>query len=292
MQVQGVVQELAFGLFAGSIYGIAAAGLALIFGVLRVLNVAHGELLLLGGYGSFWLFALLGVDPFVSLLLVVPGLFLLGVALDALVFRRLASLEGEERVKSSLLVSFGLTLVLQHAMQQLFTADERTVSLGYAGSGASAFGVALPATRSLSLLIALAAMLALHLFLRHTYAGKAIRAVAEDGEGAALVGIDRRRVHRLTLGLGAALAGVAGSLVVVSYGVDPGGGLTWTLKAVVVLTLAGSGSVLGAFPAGLLLGLVEAVSGMALGATWREVAGLVVFLLVLLLRPAGLFRRA
>jgi branched-chain amino acid transport system permease protein len=290
--MQGVAQELAFGLFAGSIYGIAAAGLALVFGVLRVLNVAHGELLLLGGYGSFWLFALLGVDPFVSLLLVVPGLFLLGVALDGLVFRRLASLEGEERVKSSLLVSFGLTLVLQHAMQQLFTADERTVSLGYAGSGASAFGVALPATRSLSLLIALAAMLALHLFLRHTYAGKAIRAVAEDGEGAALVGIDRRRVHRLTLGLGAALAGVAGSLVVVSYGVDPGGGLTWTLKAVVVLTLAGSGSVLGAFPAGLLLGLVEAVSGMTLGATWREVAGLVVFLLVLLLRPAGLFRRA
>jgi branched-chain amino acid transport system permease protein len=290
--MQGVVQELAFGLFAGSIYGIAAAGLALVFGVLRVLNVAHGELLLLGGYGSFWLFALLGIDPFVSLLLVVPGLFLLGVALDGLVFRRLASLEGEERVKSSLLVSFGLTLILQHAMQQLFTADERTVPLGYAGSVASAFGVALPATRSLSLLIALAAMLALHLFLRHTYAGKAIRAVAEDGEGASLVGIDRRRVHRLTLGLGAALAGVAGSLVVVSYGVDPGGGLTWTLKAVVVLTLAGSGSVLGAFPAGLLLGLVEAVSGMALGATWREVAGLVVFLLVLLLRPAGLFRRA
>ena len=177
-------------------------------------------------------------------------------------------------------------------MQQLFTADERTVQLGYAGSVARAFGVALPATRSLSLLIALAAMLALHLFLRHTYAGKAIRAVAEDGEGAALVGIDRRRVHRLTLGLGAALAGVAGSLVVVGYGVDPGGGLTWTLKAVVVLTLAGSGSVLGAFPAGLLLGLVEAVSGMALGATWREVAGLVVFLLVLVLParrpvPAG-----
>ncbi len=290
--MQGVAQELAFGLFAGSIYGIAVAGLALVFGVLRVLNVAHGELLLLGGYGSFWLFALLGVDPFVSLLLVVPGLFLLGVALDGLVFRGLAPLEGEERVKSSLLVSFGLTLILQHAMQHFFTADERTVPLGYAGSVVSAFGVALPATRSLSLLIALAAMLALHLFLRHTYAGKAIRAVAEDGEGAALVGIDRRRVHRLTLGLGAALAGVAGSLVVVSYGIDPGGGLTWTLKAVVVLTLAGSGSVLGAFPAGLLLGLVEAVSGMALGATWREVAGLVVFLLVLLLRPAGLFRRA
>ena len=92
--MQGVAQELAFGLFAGSIYGIAAAGLALVFGVLRVLNVAHGELLLLGGYGSFWLFALLGVDPFVSLLLVVPGLFLLGVALDGLVFRRLAPLRG------------------------------------------------------------------------------------------------------------------------------------------------------------------------------------------------------
>ena len=144
----GVAQELAFGLFAGSIYGIAPPGWPWSSECSGCSTWPTGELLLLSGYGSFWLFALLGIDPFVSLLLVVPGLFLLGVALDGLVFRRLASLEGEERVKSSLLVSFGLTLILQHAMQQLFTADERTVSLGYAGSVASAFGVALPATRS------------------------------------------------------------------------------------------------------------------------------------------------
>jgi branched-chain amino acid transport system permease protein len=287
-----VAQELAFGLFVGSVYGIAAAGLALVFGVLKVLNVAHGELLMLGGYGSFWLFALLGVDPFVSLLLVVPGLFLLGVALDGLVFRHLAQVSGEAKIKDSLLVSFGLTLILQSAAQLLFTADERTVQLGYSGVGFDVLGVALPYTRLISLLIALVAILSLHLFLRRTDAGKAIRAVAEDGEGAALVGIDARRVHRLTLGLGAALAGVAGSLVVVGYGVDPGAGLTWTLKAMVVLTLAGTGSVLGALPAGLLLGLVEAISGLALGAASREVAGLVLFLLVLVLRPGGLFPTA
>ena len=148
-----------------------------------------------------------------------------------------------------------------------------------------------PLTRLLSLAIAFIGILALHLFLRRTYPGKAIRAVAEDGESAALAGIDVRRIYMYTMALGAALAGLAGSLVVIGYGISPDIGLTWTLKALVVITLAGTGSVLGAFPAGLLLGLVEAISGLALGSIYRETAGLVLFLLILLVRPSGLFGR-
>src|SRR6266511_1434452 len=270
--MQTIVQNLAFGLFVGGIYGVAAAGLALVFGVLKILNVAHGELLMFGGYISFWLFSLLGLDP--------------------LVFRYLTHLHGETRIKKSLLVSFGLTLILQNAALASFTADERTIQLSYSAAGIAIGGITLPLARLLSLLITFIGIVALHLFLQRTYPGKAVRAVAEDGESAALAGINVGRVYLYTMALGAALAGMAGSLVVIGYGIAPDIGLSWTLKALVVITLAGTGSVLGAFPAGLLLGLVEAISGMAFGSIHRETAGLVMFLLVLLLRPSGLFGRA
>jgi branched-chain amino acid transport system permease protein len=289
--MQTIAQNLTFGLFVGSIYGVAAAGLALVFGVLKMLNVAHGELLMIGGYITFWLFTLWGVDPFVSLLICIPGLFLIGLALDRLVFRYLVPLPAETKLKNSLLVSFGLTLILQNTAQQLFTADERSVELSYAGASLNVLGVTLPYTRLLILAIALVTILGLHLLLHQTYPGKAIRAVAEDGESAALAGINVPRTYLYTLALSAALAGIAGSLVVVGYGVDPSIGLTWTLKALIVVTLAGTGSVLGVFPAALLLGLVEAGSATVLGSTYREVVGLVIFLLVLGLRPGGLFGR-
>jgi branched-chain amino acid transport system permease protein len=253
--------------------------------------VAHGELLMIGGYVSFWLFLLLGLDPFVSLLVCVPGLFLLGLLLDRAVFRHLVHLQGETKLKNSLLVSFGLTLILQNAAQILFTADQRSVQLGYSGAGLNILGVALPYTRLMSFFIAMAAIAAVHQFLHRTYPGMAIRAVAEDVESAALAGINVPRTYMLTLGLGAALAGLAGTMVVVGYGIEPSIGLTWTLKALIVITLAGTGSVVGVFPAGLLLGLVEALSGTVLGSTYREVVGLVMFLLVLVLRPGGLFGR-
>jgi branched-chain amino acid transport system permease protein len=290
--MQTIAQNLAFGLFVGSIYGVAAAGLALAFGVLKLLNVAHGELLMVGGYVTFWLFALLGLDPFLSLLISVPTLFAIGIVLDRLVFRRLVRLSHEARIKNSLLVSFGLALILQNLALQFFTADERTVQLSYSGAGLDLFGVSLPYTRLISLMVAFAAIMILHLFLHKTYPGKAVRAVAEDGESAALAGIDVQRVYLYTMAIGAALAGLAGSLVVVGYGIEPSIGLSWTLKALVVIILAGTGSVLGAFPAGLLLGLVEAISGIALGSIYRETAALVLFLAVLLLRPNGLFGKA
>jgi len=290
--MQTIAQNLAFGLFVGGIYGVAAAGLALVFGVLKLLNVAHGELLMFGGYISFWLFTLLGLDPFVALPITILSLFVIGIALDRLVFRYLTHLQGETRIKNSLLVSFGLTLILQNAALAAFTADERTIQLSYSGVGISIGGVTLPLARLLSLLVTFVGIVALDSFLRRTYPGKAVRAVAEDGESAALAGINVGRVYLYTMALGAALAGLAGSLVVIGYGIAPDIGLSWTLKALVVITLAGTGSVLGAFPAGLLLGLVEAISGMVLGSIYRETAGLVMFLLILLLRPSGMFGRA
>jgi branched-chain amino acid transport system permease protein len=286
-----VAQNLVFGAFVGSLYGIAAVGLSLVFGVMRVLNVAHGELLMLGGYLSFWLFSLLGVDPFLSILICAPVLFLLGLALNLGLFSRVADLHEETKIKNSLLLSFGLTLVLQNLAIQLWTADERSITTAYAGAGTLAMGVYFPYTRLANVVVGVLVILALHLFLRRTYPGKAIRATAQDWEAATLAGIDVRRTYLITFALGTALAGIAGSLVSVSYSIAPSIGLAWTLKALVVVVLAGMGSIFGAFGAGLLLGMAESVSVFFTGAAYREVVGLVLFLIVLMLRPQGLFGR-
>jgi branched-chain amino acid transport system permease protein len=286
-----LLQTVIFGVFVGSLYGVAAVGLALVFGVMKVLNVAHGELLMLAGYITFWLFALFRLDPFLSLAISVPLMFMLGLLLDRLVYRRIHSLTGETKLKNSLLVSFGLVLVIQALTIQFFTADERGVQTGYAGQGIILAGMALPYTRLISFAIAFAAIGGLHVFLQHTRTGKAIRAVAEDAEAADLAGVNIQRHYMGTMALSAALAGLAGTLVVIGYGVTPTTGLAWLLRALIVVVLAGTGSILGTFGAGILLGVVEAISGVLLGSATREIVGLVIFLAVLLVRPQGLFGR-
>ncbi len=291
MSIESFMQTLVFGVFVGGIYGIAAMGLALVFGVLKIMNIAHGELLMLGGYVSFWVFTTWGMDPFVSLLVTIPMLFLVGLLLDRVVYRHIVTLLGEEKIKNSMLVSFGLTLVIQNLAQWGFTADERAIQVAYTGTGLNLFGVILPYTRLGSFAVAIAVTLLLHVFLRRTYYGKAILATAEDWEAAELTGINIHRIYMMTFALGASLAAIAGTFVTITYGISPSIGIIWTLKALIVVVLAGTGSILGAFPAGILLGVVEAVSGAFIGSTYREVIGLVIFVLVLILRPQGLFAR-
>lgn len=287
-----VAQNLLFGLFVGGTYGVAAVGLSLVFGVLRVLNVAHGELLMLGGYVTFWLFTAVSLDPFLSLFVSALLLFLLGLALNQGLFGFVERLDEPSKIKNSLLISFGLTLLIQNAAQALWSADERSVSSRLVGGGTTLAGVVIPHTRLAALVVGLLVVLALDQLLQRTYFGKAVRATAEDWEAASLAGIDVQRTYLVTFALGAALAGVAGTLVSLQYSIAPAVGLAWTLKALVVVVLAGLGSVFGAFAAGLILGVAEAFSVFVIGPAYREVIGLVLFLLVLLLRPQGLFGKA
>jgi len=248
-----LAQQLLLGLLIGGLYGLAAAGLSLVFGVMRVLNVAHGELIMLGGYGAFWLAALLGVDPFASLALVIPGALLLGAILYWGLFGFVVRAHEETRVKNSLLIGFGLALA--------------------------------------TLVLALLLIGALQLLLSRWRWGKAIRATAEDWQAALLTGIDIRRAYLLAFALGTALAGAAGTLVTVAYSVSPSIGLEWTLKALIVVVLAGLGSMMGTFVGGLVLGLAEAASAATFGGPYREIVGLVIFVVVLTVRPRGLFGR-
>jgi branched-chain amino acid transport system permease protein len=286
-----IIQQLAFGIFVGGTYAVSAVGLSLVFGVLRVLNVAHGELLMLGGYASFWLFSLVGMDPFVSALIAAPLLFVVGLGLNQGLFRWVEQLDEESKINNSLLISFGLTLVLANVAQLLWSADERSVNTSYGGAGLIVAGVVLPYARLGGLVVAAGTILMLDQFLRRTYFGKAVRATAEDWQAAALAGVDVQRTYLITFAIGAALAGVAGSLVSVGYSIAPSIGAAWMLKALVVVVLAGLGSIYGTIAAGLVLGMAEALAVFVIGASYREVVGLVLFLLVLLLRPQGLFGR-
>jgi branched-chain amino acid transport system permease protein len=286
-----LAQQVVLGLLLGGLYGLAAAGLSLVFGVLKVLNVAHGELIMLGGYGAFWLFALLGWDPFAGLLLVIPGSLLLGALLYVVLFGFVVRAHEEIRIKNSLLVGFGLALSLHALAVRLWTADDRSITTPYGGAVLTVGELSIPVIRLVSLVIAFALIAALHLLLARWRWGKAIRATAEDWQAALLTGIDVRRAYLLAFAIGTALAGAAGTLVSVGYSISPAMGLEWTLKALIVVVLAGLGSMLGTFVAGLFVGVAEALSAAAFGGPYREVVGLIIFVVVLVLRPRGLFGR-
>ena len=282
-------QQLILGVLIGGLYGLAAAGLSLVFGVMRVLNVAHGELIMLGGYGDFWLFALAGVDPFASLVLVVPAAIVAGLVLYWALFRFVVRADEETRIKNSLLIGFGLALALQAAAIKLWTADERGITTAYAGAVLNVGNLTIPLVRLASLAVAFVLIAALHLLLTRWRWGRAIRATAEDWQAALLTGIDVRRAYLLAFALGTGLAGAAGTLVTVGYSISPSIGLEWLLKALIVIVLAGLGSMFGTFVGGLFLGVAEAVSAAVFGGPYREVVGLVIFLVVLVARPQGLF---
>lgn len=289
MSYEIIAQSLVSGVLVGSLYGLAALGLSLVFGVLKVLNIAHGELLMFGGYAAFWAFRLLGIDPYLSLVIVIPALAVVGILLHLILFTHVVQFDEEHRIKNSLLIGFGLTLILQTAAIRMFSADERSITTAYSTNAWEVLGIRLPLVRFSGLIIGALVVIGLELFLNRTYWGKAIRATAEDWRTAALTGIDVRKMYLITMAIGSALAGLAGMLVTVQFSVSPNIGLHWTLKALIVVVLAGLGSIPGTFLAGIFLGVAEAISSLVFGGQYRELVGLVIFLVILSIRPQGLF---
>jgi len=287
--LEAVLQNLVFGILLGALYGLAAVGIALVFGVTKFLNVAHGELLMFGGYACYWMFNLLGFDPFASLPLTILFLVLIGVVLYQLVFVRMVKLPTEEKIKNTMLVGFGLSLILSNTALLLWSADDRGITTPYSSEVFILWGIRFPYVRVAGLVISLISLFLLNQFLRRTYTGKAIRATVQNWEAASLMGIDVRKVYLLSFLMGTALAGVAGALVAVSFSVDPSMGMHWTLKSLIVFVLGGVGNFMGTFFGGILLGATESVTGFFISSNYRQVIGLVLFLLILIFRPQGLF---
>jgi branched-chain amino acid transport system permease protein len=284
-----VGQTVIYGILNGALYGIIAIGIALVFGVMRYLNLAQGSLIILGAYGTLFLFHL-DIDPFASLPAIGFALFLLGAALFKASFGRLITFPEPGRIKNSLLISFGLMLLIDSLATLLWTGDERSITPGYSGWTFGAFGFRFPFIGCVGVLSALVVIAALHVFLAKTYFGKSITAVSQDHEAASLMGVNVSFTCLVSFAISVGLASVPAVLIGLKS-FSPTVGILWFNKGIVVVMLSGIGNIYGVFPAGLFLGIMEAISVYFFGAPYREVTGLVVFVLVMILFPKGLFKR-
>lgn len=284
-------QILAYGVILGIFYGLVTIGLALLFGVMKYLNIAHGSFMMIGGYASYWLFLLWHVDPILSIPLVMVLMFLAGCILYKVLFSRLSKVSEDRRINSSLIMAFGLILILDNSAIALWTTNIKILSTSYSGKMFELFGVRIPLTGLIVIGLTSMAIAALHLFLSRTYLGKSIRATAQDWEAASLLGVNIDRTYLLCCGISLALAGLAGSCFALMYPLSPDIGLRWVLFAMVVLVLAGMGNIKEVFLAGLIMAILEQLSAVLIGGHYRGIASLAVFILVLVLRPQGLFKR-
>ena len=275
-------QVVVSGLLAGALYALVALGLGVLFGVMRVINVAHGTLLMLGAYTTFWWFHLLGVNPYLSLLLSMPLMFLLGVLLQEFLVSRVVSAPE----LSSLLLTFGISIALVNVAQFVFTSDLRSVEYITGSFLVGPFALSKSRTIAAAFAVAIAALAAW--FLKRTKLGKAIRATAQNSEVALVCGIDVPRVHLCAFGIASALAAAGGSLVAVMVAIQPEMGGVYTFKSFLVIVLGGAGNFAGALVGGILLGLVEQLSSLLLTTQVSEAVAYILLVAVLLLRPAGL----
>lgn len=275
-------QVIVSGLLAGALYSMVALGLSLIFGVMRVINIAHGTLLMLGAYTTFWWFRLLGVNPYLSLLISMPLMFMLGVVLQRTLVARVV----DAPELSSLLLTFGISIALVNAARLAFTSTVRSVE--FLTGSILIGGIALSKSRLVAFGFAVLITALAYWVLQKTRIGRAIRATSQSREMAMLCGVNVPRVHLLTFGIASALAAAGGSLVAVTVAIQPEMGQVFTFKSFLVIVLGGAGNYPGALLGGLFLGLVEQLSSLLLTTQISEAVAYLLLVLVLLLRPQGL----
>jgi branched-chain amino acid transport system permease protein len=273
------------GLMMGAVYALVALGLTLIYGVLHIINFAHGALLTAAMFAAYFAYSVLGLDPYAAAVVLTPLFFGLGYALQRFVIGPAS--HGEER--NVLLVTLGLAVVIENGLLYAFRADTRTLNLDYAFNVVD-LGVAfIPVPRVIAFAVVLILALILWAVLSLTDTGKAIRAVAKEKLGAELTGIDVAHIYAVTFGLGTACLAIAACLLIPTYYVNPHAGNAFVLIAFTIVVLGGMGSVAGALLGGLFIGVVESLSGLYLGESLGQLGIFVIFILVLLLRPSGLF---
>lgn len=280
---------LVTGLLLGGLFTVTALGLSLVFGVMRLINLVHGELLVLGAFFAFELGKHGGLDPLVSLVAVVPAMFLLGYPIQRILLGPLMG-KGAE---APLMTTFGLSIIAVNVFRLVFSADERSLNASYATDSFSAAGIDVPTIYAISFAFALVLTTATHLFMQRTGYGREIRAAAEDPEAAEVLGVNVARAYGLTYGLGSAFAAIGGVLVGLAFSFNPTTGATYLLTGFAVVVLGGLGSLKGTLVGGLLLGVAESVGASfpQVGDGYRDFIGFAVFLGVLAVRPRGLFGR-
>ncbi len=284
-----IIQLLINGILFGTMYGIAAIGLSLIFGTMRIMFLAQGTMIILFAYLCYWLFTLLGIDPYLSLIIIIIICLPLGTGIYQGLFREAAASEDKN---ISLLIAIGLMFLVENLITVFWTANPRSITTSYTSLVFHPFGTGIPFNRLMGLLIAVLATTGVVLFLKKTFIGIAVRAASEDLEAAKMLGINPHRVNSVSFAIGTALAGVAGVELATIYPFDPFFGFIFVLKAMIALAIGGIGSVSGALLGGIILGLLEAMASFFIGGGWSDAISYAVFLIVLMFRPEGLLVRS
>jgi branched-chain amino acid transport system permease protein len=284
-----VLQIIINGLLKGGLYALMAIGMSLIWGVMDIINIAHGSFIMLGAFTTYWLFTLLGINPFLSLIASIALLFIFGYIIQ----KYLINLIIRASAFITLVLTFGIEIFINNLAQVLWSADVRMVQLPYGAANFSIGGfVTIPIMRLIGFLIVIIVTIILFFILNRTNLGRSIRATSQDLDAARLVGVDVARTYSVTFGLGVGAAGAAGTLWSILFPITPMMGGILTLKSFVVVIIGGLGSMVGPLIGGLVLGVTEALGTNWLGATYENLIGFTILVLVLVIRPKGIMAGA
>lgn len=283
-----LAQILINGVLLGGLYGLMALGMALVWGVLNIVNLAHGAMIMLGGYAVYYLFSEFGLDPFAALPIAVIGMFIFGYLLQRFVLNLIV----RSAMLNTLLITFGLDVVITYVAQLVFSADFRTINPGYAGSNIAIFGITVPLVRLYVFVIAFALAGLVWVLLNRLKLGRAIRATSQNLTAARLYGVDPRQLYAVTFGIGAALAGAAGGLYGVIAHLTPYIGASLTAKSFVIAIIGGLSNPFNVIAGGILVGIAESLAALYFGSTFTDVISFGLLVAILVIRPARTLRAA
>ncbi|MCZ2809365.1 MAG: branched-chain amino acid ABC transporter permease [Candidatus Bathyarchaeota archaeon] len=288
MELVVLAQAIVSGLLIGGLYALISIGLTLIFGVMRIINFAHGDLMMIAMYTTYWMFTLYEIDPYMSLIVTVPILFIIGSVIQKFLINRIL----EAPQTSQLFLTLGVMLIAQNVALLLWKADYRAIRTYYTGSVIKLDEVFISIPRLASFAVAIILTGLLYLFLTRTKIGRAMRATAQDREVSSLMGVNVSQIHIVAFGIGTACVGAAGTLLSTFYYISPTVGTTFTLTAFLAVVLGGMGSFTGAFFGGLIVGLAESLGAVYIAPQYRELVTFILFIFILLLKPSGLLGKS
>jgi len=283
-----ILQSVVSGLLMGGIFALLGVGFSLTWGVMKVINIAHAAFGILGAYIAYWGLTLYGIDPVLSLVLSLPVLFVSGLILHRFLIQPIT--RARDIVVASMVLTFGLAIVLENLMLFAWSPDERLITTAYSSKVIFVGEIIIKVSNLIGFALSILGIAAIYLFLHHTHTGKAVRATWQEPEGAALQGINLRRVSMITFGLAIASAGAGGVTTAYTYSFNPSAHNLWLIFLFLVVILGGVGSVLGSAAAGLMIGLIIGLTGAFFPQQWINVLLFGLLMAILLVKPQGLFK--
>ncbi|MDR2295827.1 MAG: branched-chain amino acid ABC transporter permease [Clostridiales Family XIII bacterium] len=288
MDAIAIIQSIIQGLLLGGLYAAVGIGMSMIFGIVRITNLAHGDFLILAAFISLFVMNALGCNPFLSLIIVIPVMFLIGYVIQVTMLNKVLSRGAEP----PLLITFGFSIIIQNLLLYYFTANAQKLSTPLLlKSIAIGDSIRVPIMYLLSCVIGVAVIAILSLYMKRTYQGKAIRATSDDNEAAQLMGVNIKRTYGIAMGISMMTAGVTGVMIGILFNFYPSSGAAYLIVAFAVVVIGGIGSINGTLVAGFIFGLAQVLGGQILGATYQQLIGYLVLLIMLIVRPQGLFAK-